>query len=37
MFGYVKPVAAELKVKEYELYRAVYWSKISTLFFHNMV
>ncbi|MBO5218321.1 MAG: hypothetical protein J6C52_02750 [Clostridia bacterium] len=24
MFGYVKPVAAELKVKEYELYRAVY-------------
>lgn len=24
MFGYVKPAAAELKVKEYELYRAVY-------------
>lgn len=24
MFGYIKPVAAELKVKEYELYRAVY-------------
>lgn len=24
MFGYVKPVSAELKVKEYELYRAVY-------------
>ncbi|MBQ8509074.1 MAG: hypothetical protein IJ493_04120 [Clostridia bacterium] len=24
MFGYIKPVPAELKVKEYELYRAVY-------------
>ena len=24
MFGYVRPVSAELKVKEYELYRAVY-------------
>lgn len=24
LFGYVKPVSAELKVKEYELYRAVY-------------
>ena len=24
MFGYIKPVNAELKVKEYELYRAVY-------------
>ncbi len=24
MFGYIKPAAAELKVKEYELYRAVY-------------
>lgn len=24
MFGYVKPVRAELKVKEYELYRSVY-------------
>lgn len=24
MFGYIKPVSAELKVKEYELYRAVY-------------
>ncbi len=24
MFGYIRPVAAELKVKEYELYRAVY-------------
>lgn len=24
VFGYIKPVAAELKVKEYELYRAVY-------------
>ena len=24
MFGYIKPVSAELKVKEYELYRALY-------------
>ena len=24
MFGYIRPVTAELKVKEYELYRAVY-------------
>lgn len=24
LFGYVKPVPAELKVKEYELYRSVY-------------
>ncbi len=24
MFGYIKPVAAELKVKEYELYRSIY-------------
>lgn len=24
MFGYIKPVSAELKVKEYELYRAIY-------------
>ncbi len=24
MFGYIKPVSAELRVKEYELYRAIY-------------
>ncbi|MCI8387810.1 MAG: hypothetical protein HFE63_05025 [Clostridiales bacterium] len=24
MFGYIKPISAELKVKEYELYRSVY-------------
>ena len=24
MFGYIKPVPAELKVREYELYRSVY-------------
>lgn len=31
MFGYIKPVPAELKVKEYELYRSIYCGLCSAL------
>lgn len=31
MFGYIKPLTAELKVKEYELYRAVYCGLCASL------